>query len=961
MRDRAKLAAIAAESGVLVPTAANLPVTLNDPDSVWYVERGAVDVFFLERQDGRQEKPLLHLLHVEAGRLLFGAALRYGKDDCVFVAKGLQDTVLRRMKSDILETLDSEAAARQVDLWITGITSTLLRLVELEPKPDALVEPGQTVAAEPGVLSARRNVVWLSGLDSGSGTYMGVVLLEKVNAGTGDAAIPLTPQTWIHLFSPASIECRSSRDIADSGILAACIDRYHALAFARMQIDRGLSLIDDVNLQREGETHRRSDAARAVYDLSNLLNKSGRNTSGSELYSALDAIGRHENIAFGFGEDRPGLPELGEILDVSEVRCRRIRLRAEDRWWVGDSGALLGFRADSGRPVALLPGPFGRYREVSSTENSRQWVTAASAAKLGREAFMFYAPLSRASRGLRGMARLVKRRIAGDLARFLATGLLGGLVALLPALLVGLIANRIIPENDSGLLYAAVAGLVAFASLSAFLRILQGTALIRMEGRMSARAEAAVWDRLLRLPSRFLNRFPAGNIAERGATIRKLRDTIAGTVADSLVSVVFLLPAFVLMVAYDPLLGGVSAVFGMLSLAVIFLLARRQVPWHRRILTANRRLSGLLLQLVNGSSKIRASRAGPSAVARWARSYREQKRAEMGLGILNEHLVAFSAAVPTLSAALLLAITDPGAVPVSDFVLIFAAVTIFQAAVVRLGASLSAVASVLPTWEVLSPILSTEPEGAAGGEPVGELSGEIRFDRVSFRYGPDGPPLLNEVSIHAAPGEFVAITGESGSGKSTLFRIALGIETPVSGTVYYDGRDMARLNLKQLRRRLGVVPQETALMPDNIWDNIVGQAESADTADVWRAARLAAIDREISKMPMGFSTTVGLCRTNLSGGECQRIMIAAALLGNPRILLLDEPTNWLDNASQFEVMRNIERLSATRLVIAHRLSTLQHADRIYMMRDGKVAQQGSYAELAGIDGPFRDLVRRQAL
>ena len=200
-----------------------------------------------------------------------------------------------------------------------------------------------------------------------------------------------------------------------------------------------------------------------------------------------------------------------------------------------------------------------------------------------------------------------------------------------------------------------------------------------------------------------------------------------------------------------------------------------------------------------------------------------------------------------------------------------------------------------------------------------------------------------------------------GRARAPSFESALGIETPSSGAVYYDGRDMTRLNLKQLRRRIGVVPQDTALMPETIRDNISSIAESDDTAAVWRAAKLAAIDQDIARMPMGLSTVVGLSRSNLSGGESQRVMIAAALITNPSIVMLDEATNWLDNKSQTAVMNSIENMSATRLVIAHRLSTLQRADRIYVLQSGTVAQQGTYSELVKVDGPFRDMVRRQSL
>ena len=963
MVDRRTLAAAAVATGDPVRTAANLPVDLNDPDSVWFVERGAVDVFVIERRNGQEAAAPQHLLHADAGRLLLGVAPGGDEDEFGLIAKGLQNTVLRRLPTDLLHTLDAAAVAEQVDRWIAATTAALARLVESRPRPDVLLEPGAAVAAQPGVVAARRGVVWLPATVPGGALYMDIVQPEDIAGPDADAAIPLTRDNWISLLQPAAIGGRTTRQLAIDGVLVASVRRFHALAFAVLQLDRLLALADDANLQRAQARHRRTDADRAAYDLFNLLNERPRAAPGSQLASVLAAIGRHQGVTFAIpheASDRDGALALRDLLDASGVRCRRLRLRRDERWWSGDGGALLGFRAGSGQPVALLPDPFGGYWEVDAA-GSRNRVTAGRAADLEPEALMFYTPLPHAPCRTQELVRLSVGRAFGDLVRFTTTGFLGSLLLLLPALLVGLIVNRVIPNDDRGLLYPAVAGLVTFAVLGALLHIVQGTALMRLEGRITARIEAALWDRILRLPARFLRRHPVGDIAMRGMAFRTLRDTISGAVADSLLAVVFLLPAFLLMIWHDLLLGGASLVFGLLSLATLVVLARRQVPWHRRVLSAGRKLSGLLFQFVNGVAKIRAGSAEPSAFANWARAYREQKKAEMGLGVLNEHLLALSTALPMLASALLLAIAAPAAIAVGDFLLIFAALSVFQAAVVRLGASFSAVASVVPACELAAPILSEQPAAAATGEAVGELHGEIRFDRVSFRYHADGPPVLQEVSIHAAPGEFVAIVGESGSGKSTLFRIALGIEVPSSGAVYYDGRDMARLNTKQLCSRIGAVPQETVLMPENILDNIAGDAAAVDTAAVWQAARLAAVDREIARMPMGMATSVGVCAATLSGGEMQRVMIAAALVESPRIVMLDESTNWLDNGSQAAVMDNLEQLSATRLVIAHRLSTLQHADRIYVLQAGKVVQQGSYDELAAVDGVFRDLVRRQTL
>ena len=532
----------------------------------------------------------------------------------------------------------------------------------------------------------------------------------------------------------------------------------------------------------------------------------------------------------------------------------------------------------------------------------------------------------------------------------------------MPAVVLGFVADKVIPRGETGPLFVALAALAAIALVGAFLHVLQGTALMRLEGRAASRLEAAFWDRLLRLPPRFLHRYPAGDLAMRGMAFQTLRDAVQGVVANTVLSIVFLLPAFLLIFFYDALLGGVVAAFGVVSLAATVALGLRQISPHGRVIRATHRLTGRLFQLINGISTLRVEGAEGSAFAVWARDYREQKSAELARGAVEQHLQALSAALPLLAGAVLFvtaALPNHGTISVGDFLVVYTAFMVFQAAVTRLGASFGAVAAIVPALDQIRPFLAALPETTAAGEAVETLGGDIAFDHVSFRYDVHGPLILDDVSIHARPGEFVAIAGESGAGKSTLFRLALGLDEPTSGAVYYDGRDLRHLNIKQVRRRIGAVPQAVQLHPEDVWDNIVGDYEDATAEDAWRAAKLAGIDREISAMPMGMLTSVGAGAGVTSGGESQRIMIAHALLRNPGVLLFDEATNWLDNSSQAQVMQNLGSLTSTRIVIAHRLSTLRQADRIYVMQAGRVAQEGTYAELVETEGVFRNLVRRQ--
>ncbi len=947
--------------------AGNLPLDMNEPQSVWFVEQGAVDVFLVERRDGMDQTAPEHLLRARAGRLLPGVASQ-GEGDATLglIAKGVPGTLLRRLPAADLVPLGADELAGQVDAWLMDLSAMLSRDIATRPRPDVLIEAAQAPTTMTGKLSTRRGVVWLSEPPPGASLFMELADPALSATGNGAGALPLTPHSWLALMDPAQLSVRSSGTLAGEQLLLPALADFHALAFVIERLNRSLAVIDQANLERERTAGRHSDeedARRRLFNLYGLLQETGSGAQGAALLDALKLIGRHEGIEFKqplkMNTDDSAVA-LAEVLQASALRWRQVRLAPEDRWWTGDNGALLAFREDDGQPVALLPGALGNYREVEPLSRRKARVTTQRAASFRPDAWQFYPALPTGRVGARELLRIAGHGIAADLTRCALAGLAAGLVMLLPAILVGVSADRIIPDGETGLLYLATTTLALFALLGALLHTLRGSALMRLEGRAASRLEAAFWDRLLRLPANFMRRYSAGDVALRGMAFQRLRDALQDVLASAILSIIFLSPALLLISLYDAALGGVCAAFALLSLALTVALGIWQIQPQGRAVRVAQYLGGRLNQLLTGIVKLRVAGAEGSAFAVWARNYRDQKRAELRHGAREAHLQAFSAALPFLAGAtLFLAVTLPEreAMPVGEFLTVFILFILFQTAVVRLGSSFSALATMVPTLDQVWPFLSEPPELSAEGEPVGEMRGEVLIDHVSFRYGPEGPLILNDVSIHARPGEFVAIAGESGSGKSTLFKLLLGLEQPVAGSVYYDGRDLRHLNIKQVRRQLGVVPQEIQLHPQDLWDNVVGSHEGATDEDAWEMARLACVDRDIKAMPMKMLTPVGA--KLISGGEAQRILIAHALIRKPRILLLDEATNWLDNDSQAKIMRNVENLASTRIVVAHRLSTLRQADRVYMLQAGKVVQQGSFTELAESEGAFKELVRRQ--
>ena len=871
--DYVTLAELADRFGESVPCAGNMPARLDDPDSVWFIHQGAVNLFLVEFSNGVEQAAPQHLLRRESGRLLPGVAADQGEREedtalCI-IAKGMPGTLLKRFPASLLAQVSPAVLAEQADTWLTAITDTLSRFAVPLPRTTALAEPGRTKNLTPCTLSVRREVVWVSQPPHGAGLYMGIVdPAEQVSLGDPDdrTDIPLTRSSWFTLFDEATLTGQSTETLAAKGMLLPALAAFHKVAFTLERLNRRLVVVDAVNLERTRKASRRTAEKAARQRLFNIYDRTidrDARIEDTALADALQLIGTREGIDFKIPvQSGPSDTPVGlvDVLNASGVRARRVRFKDEDGWWRGDSGAMLAFRSEDGRPVALLPGVFGRYREIDPVSKHNRRLTAERAGELAKEAWVFYRPLPSREVKPADLLKITLHGAVADLARLVIAGLPFGMIKLLPALALGFVANHISEDGSNGMLYAVGVAIAAFGLLGALLHLLQSTTIMRLEGRSGSRVEAAFWDRLMRLPAGMLHRHSAGDLAMSGMTFQNLRDGLQSIVANCLLSILFLLPVFGVIFFYDGTLGIVTLLFSLVSLLVTIVLGLRQIPPCGRMISAARRVTGRLFQIVGGISKLRMDNAEGSAYAIWAKDYREQKQAEIELESLEGHSKALGAALPFLAGGVLLfavAETVGRNLPVGDFLVVYTVFIVFLSSIARLGESFGVVAAMLPAFDQMRPMLSAVPESETEGEPVGYLGGDLLFDRISFRYDLDGPLILDDVTIRAHPGEFVAIAGESGAGKSTLFRLALGIDWPTAGAVYYDGRDLRHLNLKQVRRKIGAVPQSIGLHPQDLWDNLAGHHDSVTTDEAWEAARTAEVEAQIKGMPMGLMTMVG--------------------------------------------------------------------------------------------------------
>jgi ABC-type bacteriocin/lantibiotic exporter with double-glycine peptidase domain len=387
-----------------------------------------------------------------------------------------------------------------------------------------------------------------------------------------------------------------------------------------------------------------------------------------------------------------------------------------------------------------------------------------------------------------------------------------------------------------------------------------------------------------------------------------------------------------------------------------------QLRWQRRAIELGNKLNNRAYQTLRGLPKLRVAAAESFAFAAWAEDFARSRELQQRVGrIKNVTAVLNAVTLPLCSLAMFMLLAGParGSLTASGFLTFNSAVTLMLTSVTQLTGALVSAVAVLPMIEQLEPVLQAAPEAPSSAAQPGELTGRIEARGLSFRYGDDGPLVLDGVSMVAEPGEFVAIVGASGCGKSTLLRLLIGFDRPESGSVLYDGQDLAALDQAAVRRQCGVVLQSAQPYTGSILDCIRGSG-AYSLEETWQAAALAGLAEDIKAMPMGLHTVLSDGGGAISGGQRQRLMIAQALIRRPRVLFLDEATSALDNATQRIVIDSTRALRATRIVIAHRLSTVMDADRVIVMSDGRIVQQGPPAQLlADQQGLFHQLIKRQ--
>ncbi|GAB3129139.1 NHLP bacteriocin export ABC transporter permease/ATPase subunit [Novispirillum itersonii] len=671
-----------------------------------------------------------------------------------------------------------------------------------------------------------------------------------------------------------------------------------------------------------------------------------------------------------------GLP-APDRLKQAGLRLRPVQLRGE--WWRTAYGPMLGRCED--RTIALIPDGAGRYLLHDPAAVAPQPVTADIAETLSAEAALVY---PRLPMRLASWAEVVRFAFADggpDRRTMILIAAAGALLSSTVPVASGWLFEHIIPAAALNDLWQIALALILMALGAGAFEAARALLLVRMEGRADWRTQSALFDRLLRLPVGFFKAYTIGDLTDRALSVHHARSLLSSAVLGGMVGMLVALPSLGLLFFYNVKLALVALALVLTGSLLTAFTSSRQVRHEALKLTQAGRVQGLVLQLLNGIAKLRVSAAERRGLGAWASAYARQQQhlvASQRWANVTEiflsafpllcSLVIFACAAwflkDALTAQATAAATDPAkTAPVmttADFIAFNTAFGQFIGAMTSGVLAITGALGAIPYLQRARPIIDAVPESTGQRRDPGTLKGAIEASGLSFRYGPGDPLVLDRLSFRIEAGQFVAIVGTSGSGKSTLLRLLTGFETPSEGDLRFDGQPLETLDVDILRRQMGVVLQHGRVMSGSVMDNIVGTSGLGQD-EAWDAARMAGLDADITAMPMGMHTVLPDGGASLSGGQRQRLLIARALVRRPALLLLDEATSALDNLTQAIVSETLSRLTATRIVVAHRLSTIRHADRILVLDGGRLVEDGPYDTLMAKDGAFAALARRQLL
>lgn len=650
--------------------------------------------------------------------------------------------------------------------------------------------------------------------------------------------------------------------------------------------------------------------------------------------------------------------QLDYVLQPSGITRRNVTLK---EGWQNDAiGAMLGVRKEDGKVVALIPGKTGGYTFEDLESGKIVKVTKERAQSIDEEAIVFYRALPLRSITIKELVVFMMECLnTSDLIwYFVALGIIT-LLGLLTPKLNHILFSDVVDFKSTSLLMAVMIFLFCIAISVQLFSIIKEMYLTRIGTKVNLSVQAAIMMRVLSLPAKFFRDYTAGELNQYVSQTNNLCSLIVSAIFSTGFTGVFSLVYVFQIFHYAKALVLPAILVTLVTLAFSIVTIFAKMKNSKEIMALTAKEQGMVYSTITGIQKIRLSGAENRAFSRWGNLYAKEAKVLYDPQFILKYNTALTTIISVIGTIVMYYMAVKSNISVADYYAFSASYAYVSTAFAALAGIAQTAAQIEPILEMIEPLLSTAPEIAEEKEVITRLTGRIELNKVSFKYPGGDRNILDDVSIKIKPGQYVAIVGKTGCGKSTLLRLLMGFETPNKGAIYYDGKDLEKIDKKSLRRKIGVVLQNGKLINDDIFANITISAPWLKLDQAWEAAEIAGIAEDIREMPMGMHTIIQEGSGGISGGQRQRIMIARAVAPKPKILFLDEATSALDNITQKHVSQALDKMKCTRIVIAHRLSTIKQCDRILVLDQGRIIEDGSFEELIAQNGFFASLVERQ--
>ena len=658
---------------------------------------------------------------------------------------------------------------------------------------------------------------------------------------------------------------------------------------------------------------------------------------------------------------------IGDVNEQLEYLMRpygimRRPIRLEDGWYRDAIGAMLGVLRESGRVVALIPTGLSGYSYFDYEAGKRRKINRKNQHLFETEAIAFYKPFPLKKISLPSLSAYIMRTLsASDFVMIALATLALSLIGMISPMISKLLFAAVLPSGSIRLLISITVFSVCVSVSTLLISAVKNLITARIETKLNISVDAAAMMRVMSLPADFFKSYGAGELSNRVSQVGVLCKMLASTVLSAGLTSVFSLLYISQIFVYAPSLVAPALIIIFVTVVFSVISSLVQMKISIRQMELSGKENGMTYALISGIQKIKLAGAEKRAFARWGNLYAESARLTYNPPMFIKLNAVISLAISLAGTIVMYGMAVKSGISVADYYAFDTAYGMVSGAFTSLSGIALTAAQIKPILHMVKPFFDTAPEVSDGKQVITRLSGGIELSNVSFRYSENMPLVVDDMSLKIRPGQYVAIVGKTGCGKSTLMRLLLGFEHPQKGAIYYDGRDLERIDLRSLRRRIGAVMQNGKLFQGDIYSNIVISAPWLSQNEAWEAAELAGIADDIRKMPMGMNTIISEGSGGISGGQRQRLMIARAIAPKPKILMFDEATSALDNITQKKISEALDSLKCTRIVIAHRLSTIRQCDRILVLDHGKIVEDGKYDELIEKNGFFAELVARQRL